>query len=191
MAEYYQVELSGMSEYFNCSDCESVDGVYILGPIQQVFLGGDPIECSDAMLLATFCGDSDEPGCYGLLALQFYQSGGAYRLIVNLQIGSTPCGQRFGPERIRKRCTAAISASPSSLMERVQRYRFARERWIAASRPVRSRAEMNKLYAICLNCEHFSGHACRLCGCALHHSRGWWNKLRWVTQHCPLAEPKW
>ncbi len=110
VAEYYQVELSGLSEYFNCSDCESLDGVYILGPIQQNYDNGDPIACSDANLLATICADSDEPGCYGLIGLQFYQSGGAFRLVVTLQSGGTPCGQGGGQPAIEWENSYAPSA---------------------------------------------------------------------------------
>jgi hypothetical protein len=100
VAEYYQVEISGMAEFANCDDCESLDGVYIVGPVQQTSVGGDPFDCSDAMLLATVCGASDEPGCYGLLALQFYQSLGAYRVLVTLRTGGTPCGQGGGQPTI-------------------------------------------------------------------------------------------
>ncbi len=105
-----------MAEHTNCDDCASLDGVYIVGPVVQVFLGGDPIECSDAILLATFCGSSDEPGCYGLLALQFYQSGGAYRLIVNLQTGATPCGQGGGQPTIEWEKSFGVSA-PNCLLD--------------------------------------------------------------------------
>ncbi len=105
-----------MAEHTNCDDCAALDGVYIVGPVVQVFQGGDPVECSDAILLATFCGSSDEPGCYGLLALQFYQSGGAYRLIVNLQTGATPCGQGGGQPTIEWEKNFGASA-PDCLLD--------------------------------------------------------------------------
>jgi hypothetical protein len=96
VAEYYQVEISGMTEFSNCTDCATLDGVYILGPIQQTTEGGDPFDCSGALLLPTVCGASDEPGCYGVTALQFYQAFGAYRALVTFRTGSTPCGQGGG-----------------------------------------------------------------------------------------------
>jgi hypothetical protein len=100
VAEYYQVEISGMAEFEDCSDCESLDGVYIMGPMQQINIDGDPINCSDGMLLATICAESEAPGCYGLIGLQFFQDGGAFHLLVNLQSGGTPCGQGGGQPAI-------------------------------------------------------------------------------------------
>lgn len=100
VAEYYQVEISGIVEHTDCADCGALDGVYIVGPMQQVFLGGEPANCSDAIVLATNCGESESPGCYGLLGLQFYQSGGSYRLLVTIQTGATPCGQGGGQPTI-------------------------------------------------------------------------------------------
>lgn len=105
--------------------------------------------------------------------------------------GFTTLSTRFGPERIRKRCIAASGTQAPSLLARATTYRRALARWIAAGRPVRSREAMTDLYAICMNCEHFTGRSCRVCGCGVHHSHGWGNKLRWATEHCPLAEPKW
>ncbi len=110
VAEYYQVEISGMAEFANCPDCAALDGVYIMGPMQQIHIDGDPVNCSDGMLLATICADSDEPGCYGLIGLQFYQAGGAFHLLVNLQSGGTPCGQGGGQPSIEWEMDFAPSA---------------------------------------------------------------------------------
>lgn len=65
--------------------------------MQQIHIDGDPVNSSDGMLLATICADSDKPGCYGLIGLQFYQPGGAFHLLVNLLSGGRPCGQGGGP----------------------------------------------------------------------------------------------
>ena len=100
VAEYYQIEISGMAEFANCSDCEALDGVYIVGPVQQLFDDGDPVNCSDAVLVATICNEDSEPGCYGQIGLQFYQSGGAFRIVVTFQTGGTDCGQGGGQPRI-------------------------------------------------------------------------------------------
>lgn len=113
---------------------------------------------------------------------------GVYRCA---QCGFATLPTSFGPERIRKRCVAARETRAPSLMVRVANYRRALVRWLAAGRPVRSRDEIKKLHAICTNCDHFTGRSCRVCGCGVHHSQGWWNKLRWATEHCPLEEPRW
>jgi len=110
VAEYYQVEISGMAEFADCPDCAALDGVYIMGPMQQIHIDGDPVNCSDGILLPTICADSDEPGCYGLIGLQFYQAGGAFHLLVNLQSGGTPCGQGGGQPSIEWEMDFAPSA---------------------------------------------------------------------------------
>lgn len=98
----------------------------------------------------------------------------------------------FPPEKLRRECQilAATPRTPS-LVERIRGYRGARERWIAAGRPVRNDEEMARLHAICQACEYFSGASCKLCGCAVHPSRKWINKLRWATEHCPLKPREW
>ncbi|MDZ4781236.1 MAG: hypothetical protein SGJ19_13360 [Planctomycetia bacterium] len=116
VAEYYQVEISGMAEHTNCDDCAALDGVYIVGPVQQTSIGGDPFDCSDAFLLTTVCGGSDEPGCYGVLALQFYQTGGAFRVLVTLRTGATPCGQGGGQPTIEWEKNYG-GAAPDCLLE--------------------------------------------------------------------------
>ncbi len=100
---------------------------------------------------------------------------------------------RFPPERVRRRCsepTASQDRMPS-LFDRVRSYQEARVRWIAAGQPVRTPEEMVRLHAICGTCDQFSGASCKLCGCAIHPSRTWLNKLFWATEHCPLRQPRW
>lgn len=84
------------------------------------------------------------------------------------------------PHKVRRQCQSTLTGSPGapSLVDRVRSYHEARERWIAAGRPVRSEVEMTRLHTICVACEHYSGASCRLCGCAIHPSRTWLNKLR-------------
>jgi hypothetical protein len=61
---------------------------------------GDPINCSDGMLLATICAESEAQGCFGLIGLQFFQDGGAFHLLVNLQTVATDCGHGGGQPSI-------------------------------------------------------------------------------------------
>jgi len=110
VAEYYQIELSGMAEFDRCSDCSSLDGVYIMGPMQQIYSDGDPVACAYGMLVPSICADSDEPGCYGVIGLQFYQAFGAFHLLVTLQTSATPCGQGGGQPAIEWQKDFAPSA---------------------------------------------------------------------------------
>ena len=118
VAEYYQVEISGLAEHTDCADCAALDGAYIIGPMQQVFIGGDPANCSDAILTATVCAESEAPDCYGLLGLQFYHGAGRYRLLVTLLSGGTPCGQGGGQPMIEWESDLGVSP-PDCLVEGV------------------------------------------------------------------------
>jgi len=99
-------------------------------------------------------------------------------------------------------------AHPPALTEKLNRYRRAIQRWIAAGRPVRSDAEVDHIFEkYCKQCRWFrrprkrrrrqrskpivSG-GCKLCGCRLardgHALR---NKIRMATESCPAKRPKW
>jgi len=100
---------------------------------------------------------------------------------------------RFSPDRVRRKCnaTSLTTLQMPSFAERVRSYREARETWISAGRQVRSEEEMARLHAICRTCAQFSGASCKLCGCAIHPSRTWLNKLYWATENCPDVVPRW
>ncbi len=100
VAEYYQVEISGVDEHTDCSDCGSIDGVYIIGPMEQKFSEGEPLNCAASLEVDTKCDGDTDPGCYGLLTLQFYQASGQYRVLLNFQTGATDCGQGGGQPAI-------------------------------------------------------------------------------------------
>jgi len=56
------------------------------------------------------CADSGEPGCFGVIGLQFYQAFGAFHLLVTLQTSATPCGQGGGQPSIEWEMDFAPSA---------------------------------------------------------------------------------
>jgi len=94
-------------------------------------------------------------------------------------------------------CKAAeVSRSAGSeptVSGKAKHYLSAVARWIAAGFPKRSDEEVDRIYAVCQQCEAFHADGyCRKCGCCLNRSRhAMANKIRMATEHCPLPEPKW
>lgn len=103
---------------------------------------------------------------------------------------------RYPAEALHRRCPAQsqveLQAVPVGIVARILTYREARKRWKAAGKPVRSKAEVQRINdTICVPCEHYdpTWKNCRLCGCNL--SRSTWallNKIRWATEHCPIGK---
>jgi hypothetical protein len=54
--------------------------------------------------------------------------------------------------------------------------------------PKCTQEEINKRYAICLDCEFYDkvGHQCLQCGCNISQKKKFLNKLAWSDQHCPI-----
>lgn len=88
-------------------------------------------------------------------------------------------------------CSGRPEASQPAfrLHRRVRRYASAMTRWVAAGRPVRTEAEVARIYdQECKPCPHFDRGICRACGCRVRRKgRSVANKIRMGTEHCPLG----
>lgn len=75
--------------------------------------------------------------------------------------------------------------------EKVKRYATAVARWIAAGRPTREAAEVERIYeTLCRPCEEFNHRgSCGICGCKVR-SRGkaLFNKIGMATESCPKGK---
>ena len=84
----------------------------------------------------------------------------------------------------------------------VGRYLTAREKWVAAGKPQRTKDEVAQVFEICSGkvsgepCEMFQWHnkrlnlgRCKKCGCQLNLGKAL-NKLHWATEQCPLRRKK-
>ncbi len=120
-------------------------------------------------------------------------------------------GPRPYPANVRRECRIPglpaqqpALTPPPPVRTRVRNYLTAREKWIAAGKPLRDDVEKRKLYDICLQCpsgEYREGPfpllapgMCAVCGCGLHPERNVANKIAWRTEDCPRghwpSEPK-
>lgn len=105
-------------------------------------------------------------------------------------------GPREYPAKVRRECRPAGSATtpvPVVHSNPVKRYLSAREKWIAAGRPMRIAEERATLFAICQSCEHYQplpaveGGRCKVCKCGIAQERDTLNKIAWGTEVCPLG----
>jgi len=73
---------------------------------------------------------------------------------------------------------------------KVAKYLSARRKWIKAGRPVRTKEERERVFAICEACPFYvvkktGKGACNKCGCGISKAKALFNKLEWKTETCP------
>lgn len=95
------------------------------------------------------------------------------------------CGYQARKPNTRRMCSVD---RPPSVTAQLSSYAAAVSRWLAASRPVRTDAQVGELLAICQDnkCGKYRDGQCLACGCRVNSS-GWAlaNKLRMATESCP------
>lgn len=120
-----------------------------------------------------------------------------------------PRGQRAPreyPANVRRQCTgppaepgavvAELSRRPTSIVTRARKYLSARDKWVAAGKPLRTDAEKALLFACCQACPTgeydptpvgplLKGGKCRVCQCGVAAERNTLNKTAWATERCP------
>jgi len=77
-----------------------------------------------------------------------------------------------------------------SIVSRSYRYTRALYRWVKAERPVRSEAEIERIFETCCKpCEAYDGFQCRHCGCRINLAKAApLNKIAMATEECPLGK---
>jgi len=54
--------------------------------------------------------------------------------------------------------------------------------------PRATEEQVAERFAICQQCEHFDGKACRKCGCPVVRERKFVSKLSWANESCPVGK---
>ena len=85
-------------------------------------------------------------------------------------------------------CSRAISSEKSfpKFIEKIKNFALATFDHIMLGAPMCNEEEIKKRYDICLKCENFHNHTCKLCGCPLKQKRNYISKLAWSDQKCPI-----
>lgn len=88
------------------------------------------------------------------------------------------------------RCAKEAKMEAARFPEKIMNYATALRRWVAAGKPERTDAEIEKLYdEHCSKCSMFQNGVCNSCGCpASKDQPAIRNKLRMATEECPLGQ---
>lgn len=74
------------------------------------------------------------------------------------------------------------------LLTKARNFAASAAQHVAAGAPLASEEEVARRFAICQQCEHFDGRACRQCGCPVVRERQYISKLSWADQACPVGK---
>lgn len=78
-----------------------------------------------------------------------------------------------------------------SIGEKILSFGLAYFNWLKQGSPSRTPEQIEQIYdTLCKPCEFFKDDTCTICGCAIKKV-GLVNKIKMVTEHCPLSPPKW
>lgn len=79
-------------------------------------------------------------------------------------------------------------AAMPSLVRRAGNFAASAAKHVAAGLPRATDQEVERRFAICQQCEHFDGKACRQCGCPIVRERRFVSKLSWANEKCPVGK---
>lgn len=107
-------------------------------------------------------------------------------------------GDRFPFDRRRFTAASVVArgfdpptsppAAMPSLIQRAATFTKAAARHVAAGMPRATDEEVEWRFAVCQQCEHFDGKACRKCGCGISRERRFASKLSWAGERCPVGK---
>lgn len=134
----------------------------------------------------------------------------------SLPDGSVICDRCGKPSErsLRRRCRLPGEVDPvqdPGIVGKAWNYATAIAKWTAAGSPLRAPEEIERIFAICEACPHFSLNVirqqglpddltfggkkrphCMLCGCSLSKAPdGLKNKIAMATESCPDKPPRW
>jgi len=68
-----------------------------------------------------------------------------------------------------------------------RRYAAALARWARAGFPMRTDQSVDRIVALCQQCDGFVAGRCKHCGCRINHGPALTNKARMATEKCPKS----
>lgn len=75
-----------------------------------------------------------------------------------------------------------------SLPQKVGNFAASAAKHLAAGMPRATDEQVAERFAICQQCEHFDGKACKKCGCPVVRERKFVSKLSWANESCPVGK---
>lgn len=77
---------------------------------------------------------------------------------------------------------------PPSLLMKAANFAASAIKHVAAGAPRCTQEQVDARFAICQQCEHYDGKACRLCGCPVVREQAYISKLSWANEKCPAGK---
>ena len=75
-----------------------------------------------------------------------------------------------------------------SLLQKAKNFAASAVKHVAAGAPRCTQEQIDARFAICQQCEHFDGRACRQCGCPVVREKQFVSKLAWAGEKCPVGK---
>jgi hypothetical protein len=75
-----------------------------------------------------------------------------------------------------------------SLPQKAMNFAASAVKHFQAGMPQAAEEQVAARFAICRDCEHFDGQACRQCGCPVVRERKFLSKLSWANESCPVGK---
>ena len=75
-----------------------------------------------------------------------------------------------------------------TLLGKAKNFATSAARHVAAGMPQASDEDVAARFAICQQCEHYDGKACRKCGCPVVREKRFLSKLSWANESCPVGK---
>jgi hypothetical protein len=75
-----------------------------------------------------------------------------------------------------------------SLLTKARNFATSAAKHVAAGLPQATEEQVAARFAICQDCEHFDGKACRQCGCPVVREKKFLSKLSWADSECPVGK---
>jgi hypothetical protein len=79
-------------------------------------------------------------------------------------------------------------AKHPSLLQKAANFATSAARHVAAGMPQCTQEQIDQRFAVCKQCEHFDGKACRQCGCPVVREKQLVSKLSWANEKCPTGK---
>lgn len=83
----------------------------------------------------------------------------------------------------------------AGIAQKVGAFTLAVQKWIAAGRPFRDEQQIAAIFEVCAGCPKFRPNKgsedrgyCRACGCRVRRQGGLLNKIKMLTENCPLGK---
>lgn len=75
-----------------------------------------------------------------------------------------------------------------AIIQKAANFAASAAKHVAAGMPQASEEEVARRFAICEDCEHFNGRACKQCGCPVVREKKFLSKLSWANEKCPVGK---